>query len=395
MTNSKCIYGYYPTDDEWLPIKVDSNGRVIVDPSLLFENPPTEDETKKGPSSEWAFDHAADPDAHQDTGGKPGLNKETLTGNKTLTPWTDYIHQHLDNNHTTRIVTLATAGASAGDRFVILSTQDYNNSAYIDVQQGGTTIERIYSLGLKSFIFDGTNWRGNDIGTRVSYTYGLNVMIGHRSIAYDTGFACGGYAYAWNKGMAIGFSAEAYDYGTAVGSFAQGRVYGVAMGYGTNTGTFRYSIAIGMSSRCYRVGEMATNINPAETQINNYTQGRWCGDTSDNTPTEIYCANYSTSRFTINANSALAFRVTVVARDDTAGDVAMYTFEGLIKRDGAGNTTMSVCNKTVVHEDDATWDCAVTADDTNEALVITVTGDADNPTQWAAVLEGVETKFAS
>ena len=95
--------------------------------------------------------------------------------------------------------------------------------------------------------------------------------------------------------------------------------------------------------------------------------------------------------FTIRASSHLAFRITVVARDNVANEGAMYTFEGLIKRDASNNTVLSVVTKVVVFEDDAGWDCNVTADDTNESLKIEVTGDGSNITQWAAVLEGGET----
>jgi len=42
----------------------DADGYLKVDPGELFENPPTEDEASKGPSSEWAFDHKADVAAH-------------------------------------------------------------------------------------------------------------------------------------------------------------------------------------------------------------------------------------------------------------------------------------------------------------------------------------------
>jgi len=84
----------------------------------------------------------------------------------------------------------------------------------------------------------------------------------------------------------------------------------------------------------------------------------------------------------------------IVARDNVANEVARYSVkDGLIKRDGADNTVMVLCTVVVDHEDDAGWACAVTADDGNEALIITVTGDGVNITQWAAVMNGVETHF--
>jgi hypothetical protein len=95
----------------------------------------------------------------------------------------------------------------------------------------------------------------------------------------------------------------------------------------------------------------------------------------------------------VRASSVLSFTLQVTARDNTSGDCAVYHFKGGIKRDAAGNTTLLTTTKDVIHEDDVSWDVAVTADDTNEALMITVTGDADNTVQWAARLDGVETHF--
>jgi len=48
------------------PVKIqcDANGYLKVDATGILENPPTEDEDKKAPTSEWAFDHDADASAH-------------------------------------------------------------------------------------------------------------------------------------------------------------------------------------------------------------------------------------------------------------------------------------------------------------------------------------------
>lgn len=54
-----------------------------------------------------------------EVGGLYGLNVQTLGADKTLTPGTDEIYQYLDEGGANRIITLATVGATAGDRFVI------------------------------------------------------------------------------------------------------------------------------------------------------------------------------------------------------------------------------------------------------------------------------------
>jgi hypothetical protein len=48
----------------WRKILVNSEGKLIIDPSEIFEDPPTEDEMGKAPASKWAYDHAADAAAH-------------------------------------------------------------------------------------------------------------------------------------------------------------------------------------------------------------------------------------------------------------------------------------------------------------------------------------------
>ena len=86
----------------------------------------------------------------------------------------------------------------------------------------------------------------------------------------------------------------------------------------------------------------------------------------------------------------------ITARDNTTGDVAMYTVsDGLVKKAGAGTAAIVGATTTVVivHEDDAGWACTVTVDGGGNNLIITVTGDGANVTQWAAVMNGVETHF--
>jgi len=58
------LFGWDSVNEVWVKLQCDADGLLKVDPALLFENPPTEDEAEKGPSSEWAFDHNADESAH-------------------------------------------------------------------------------------------------------------------------------------------------------------------------------------------------------------------------------------------------------------------------------------------------------------------------------------------
>lgn len=110
----------------------------------------------------------------------------------------------------------------------------------------------------------------------------------------------------------------------------------------------------------------------------------WSGTTSNATPTEIFVGGVASTRYTIAASSSESFTLQVDGRDTTTGDEMTMFFRGSIKRDGANNTTLSGLGSETTAKDDATWDISVTADDTNEALIITVTGDATNSVEWAA-----------
>ena len=53
-----------PGAEKWVKLICDNTGRLIIDPTAILENPPTEDEAKKAATSEWAYDHWKDAAAH-------------------------------------------------------------------------------------------------------------------------------------------------------------------------------------------------------------------------------------------------------------------------------------------------------------------------------------------
>ncbi|OGN97552.1 MAG: hypothetical protein A2Y89_06715 [Chloroflexi bacterium RBG_13_51_18] len=64
MGAAKQAWGWYPAGKIWVPMQVAASGKLVIDPTAIFENPPTNGETKKAPQSDWAYDHAADAAAH-------------------------------------------------------------------------------------------------------------------------------------------------------------------------------------------------------------------------------------------------------------------------------------------------------------------------------------------
>ncbi|KKK68334.1 hypothetical protein LCGC14_2945130, partial [marine sediment metagenome] len=207
--------------------------------------------------------------------------------------------------------------------------------------------------------------------------------------------AVGYNAQGHTSGVAVGDTANANSYGVAVGRNASGTSYGVAVGYYSRTNNRKYSIALGHRSETERVGELSRNINGDDMdQENNILIGGWERTTADATPVEIFCAGQANQRFTIRASSVLAFTMLIVARDNISGESAAWKVEGAIKRNAANFTGMlAAATITVIHKDDATWDVAVTADNTYESLKIEVTGAAASTIQWAARMDAVETHF--
>lgn len=115
--------------------------------------------------------------------------------------------------------------------------------------------------------------------------------------------------------------------------------------------------------------------------------------TTDATPTELFLDGLA-QQIVLRDGSTWAFEILVIARRvDAVNEHAAYKFFGSIKRDAGVATTaiLTAVDKTVIHEDTAGWDCGVTADNTNGALLITATGAAASTVRWVAHVKVVET----
>lgn len=115
------------------------------------------------------------------------------------------------------------------------------------------------------------------------------------------------------------------------------------------------------------------------------------GTTTNATPTSIYTENSTGTRILIASGTTAAFSILVCARrTDVTGEAAAYKFEGLIANNAGTTAIVGSVTKTVLAESAAAWDCAVTADNTNDAIDISVTGEAGKTIKWAANVTMVE-----
>jgi hypothetical protein len=117
--------------------------------------------------------------------------------------------------------------------------------------------------------------------------------------------------------------------------------------------------------------------------------------TTDATKTTLFLDGASV-RLVLPASTTWAATIYVNGRSTGGTDNAFYIRQCLIKRDGANNTALVGTVQTVGTdiESNAAWDVEVTADDTNEALQIAVTGAAATTIRWVARVELVEVGLA-
>ncbi len=117
-------------------------------------------------------------------------------------------------------------------------------------------------------------------------------------------------------------------------------------------------------------------------------------ETTNATPTPLELEAYSESAvpITLEDDKLYAFKIHLVGKRTGTDENAVYFFQGAIKRGtGVGSTALvGAVTKTVHHEDTAAWDAAVTADATNGALEIKVTGEAAKTIRWVAFVEWIE-----
>ncbi len=114
--------------------------------------------------------------------------------------------------------------------------------------------------------------------------------------------------------------------------------------------------------------------------------------TNNATPTELFLDGAAgTLRLVVPNDTTWKFRIDVAARrTDADNESAGYGFVGVIDNN-AGTTALvgAVVADTPI-EDTAAWACAVTASDANDALIITVTGEAAKTIRWVAKVDIVQ-----
>lgn len=100
----------------------------------------------------------------------------------------------------------------------------------------------------------------------------------------------------------------------------------------------------------------------------------------------------TTNQLTVQTNSSIAVTGLVVARSDTTGDTASWSFSASIKKGASTTAMVAACTPVSIAADVAasTWTLAVTADTTNNALAVTFTGVASKIIHVICSIQAVE-----
>ena len=118
-------------------------------------------------------------------------------------------------------------------------------------------------------------------------------------------------------------------------------------------------------------------------------------DTTDATATVLTTNNNTAAadnQIVAASDTCIMFSGTIVAMQNGAQDQGGWEIKGLLKNDG-GTTTL-VSSNIQTFADGNGWTVALTADNTNNALAITCTGEASHNIRWVANISTSEVTYA-
>jgi len=316
------------------------------------------------------------------------------------------------------------------------------NAEQLAVTGGTTNVNLVLTpKGTGGFMLgappDSTGTGGNIIGVRavdLQLTHGLNTRVASGENAFAAGIsntvsgisaagigttntstATGSVALGdsnnatANGAFAVGFSNTA----SGLTSVALGRTNNatgsrsVAIGI-SNTASATASVAIGEEANSSAANAMATGLRSGANRLGMWAHaaGQFAanGDaqavkfvvrnkTTTNSAVTLFLDGSST-RLTVPSGRILHLQVTLLGSKSDGTAVASYMRQVTIKN-VAGTTSLVGTVNTIGTDEAAGTSIAITADDTNDALQIAVTGITSETWRWVAVVEGVEIAYGT
>jgi len=131
--------------------------------------------------------------------------------------------------------------------------------------------------------------------------------------------------------------------------------------------------------------ESDEGLNPVKT-----TSYILYGTTSNATPTELF-RDASSTRIGLIGQTTYFYEADIVARNDTTPDHAAFKIKGAVDMTNGAVVTELNKQKEIIHAGSSyQYDADVVADDVNDAIGITVTGEVGNNLRWSALVKVTE-----
>ncbi len=296
-----------------------------------------------------------------------------------------------------------TAAPNASVPVVVISPDDAATDVDFCARPKGTGA---FTLQVPDGLVSGGNKRGaNAVDLQTIRSAANEVASGTGSFAAGVNSrASGVYSVAINgvasasNAVAVGGTAsaqQAYSFGQA--SVASGlRAY--AIGYDclataevSFASGFRSNTKARLGANAFASGMFAAHGDAQSTAMvlrrstTNATPGAMGSDGGNGS---------SYNQMILSDSSTVCFRGKVIARQNSTGDVSAWEFSGVIKRGANAAATALVGSVTPVllsaDAGAAAWAVSVSADTTNGALQVTVTGEASKTIRWVCVLDCCE-----
>lgn len=181
------------------------------------------------------------------------------------------------------------------------------------------------------------------------------------------------------------------DSGTVVGgrgNTASGALGSTVIGGKYNTASGSYTVAHGLRSKADKYGQIshAAGRFATDGDVQN-SRLHVRNSTTNATQTELF-TDGSAARITIASDTSWAFEALIVARrTDADNESAAYKITGCIDNNAGTTALVGAITVTVIAEDTAAWDVTAEADNTNDALVFKVTGEAAKTIRWSGKVE--------
>jgi hypothetical protein len=302
-----------------------------------------------------------------------------------------------------------TAAATLGAGFNVWV---WNNTTTTAMQvtidpNGSETIDGVSSIVLNrgegtQIVCDGTNWQTGAKKTMRGYDENF-AATSIRPIATGDGSVAIGHAYAsGDDSFAAATLNNLSSYGaTGAYSIAIGRnaratgASSIALGAGFSLASESYTFAL-LGGQADAFGKIALASGSGVTA--QYALITLFSDTTNATPAVMTSdggAAGAVNQIILRNNSAYMFSIFVVARRQAADGTASaaWKIEGLIRREGSAGTTTLVSSNTTTISNVPAWSVAVSADTTNGALAITVTGASSTDIRWVATAQTSEVVY--